>query len=222
MRCLMLFVLGLTACAAPRSEFHQAAVPPPMPAPAPSFPRPGFTPAGAGASHGGLPAPKAPGAERSPNKRALPPDNEPGLWAADPVRAFKADDPPDDGDDPAEDPSGDGLVVTNECRAELYQAAALAKVTALFDGLPEKQQKCVFARLFLFCSNAELKPLQRFPEHVTRMPRWILNDVPAINARAARYAKAACRDVPLSADALTVYGATVARFDDASLLPNLK
>lgn len=50
----------------------------------PSFPaNPALTPAGAGASHGGLAAPGKALAPPSPNKRLLPPTKEAGLWAAD-------------------------------------------------------------------------------------------------------------------------------------------
>lgn len=44
--------------------------------------QPTYTPAGAGASHGGLATPAA-AVPRSPNKRPLPPSRGVGLWAAD-------------------------------------------------------------------------------------------------------------------------------------------
>lgn len=49
----------------------------------PSYPTQVHAPAGAGASHGGLAAPRPAPVPDSPNKRLLPPTKEPGLWAAD-------------------------------------------------------------------------------------------------------------------------------------------
>lgn len=49
----------------------------------PSYPTQVHAPAGAGASHGGLAAPRPVPVPDSPNKRLLPPTKEHGLWAAD-------------------------------------------------------------------------------------------------------------------------------------------
>lgn len=219
MRRSALLALALAGCATSRPDFRQAGAV--TPAPAPSFPHPGFTPAGAGASHGSLATPQRP-VERSPNRRILPPSDKPGFWAADPVKAFKADDPPDDGDDPGEEPVGDGPTATNECREDIRRATEIAHVADRLKRLPDPQRECVLARLLLVCSNAELKPLVRFPEHVSRIGRWVHNDVPAINVRAGRHARAACRGVSLSLEALTVYNGAVERFDAATNLPRLK
>lgn len=78
---LLLFVVLLSSAA-----HAQAVRPAPSPGPLvqqpPSYPGATLTPAGAGASHGGLAAPEKV-LPRSPNKRLLPPTKEPGLWAAD-------------------------------------------------------------------------------------------------------------------------------------------
>lgn len=79
-------LLLLSACATQGGgSYRQAAAvqAAPTPQPAPSFPTPGFTPAGAGASHGMLPAPQRKLAPYSPNKRVLPASGEAGVWAAD-------------------------------------------------------------------------------------------------------------------------------------------
>ncbi|REG24011.1 hypothetical protein ATI61_11548 [Archangium gephyra] len=215
-----LLALALVGCAAPRSELRQATAT--VATPAPSFPQPGFIPAGAGASHGGLVPPQSRGVDRSPNRRDVPPSRTPGLWGADPVKAFKAEDPPRDDEDPEEGPRGDGPTASNECRHEMHDAAQTAKVAARFETLSTGQQECVTARLLLHCSNQELKLFRLFHEYVAHFARWVYNDIPAINVRAARYARDACKDVFLSLDALAVYRMTAEVFENTTTLPRIK
>lgn len=76
MRLAVLAALSLSACATTESYDYSGATPAP----------PAFTPAGAGAPTRGQPGTVGPDGKRlppSPNKRVLPPEARPGIWASD-------------------------------------------------------------------------------------------------------------------------------------------
>jgi hypothetical protein len=131
--------------------------PAPIVEPAPAFPAPSLTPAGAGASHGMLPAPQAE-VPRSPNKRVLPASSEPGLWAADgapraatPLRLFDVEIPY-----PGTATHPDAIAETEGCVATLARASD-ARARARLATMPLEQRSCLAAQALLHCAAEEVK-----------------------------------------------------------------
>ena len=113
------------------------------------------TPAGAGASHGGLPQ-SAEEVPRSPNKRLLPATKEAGLWAADGAPATKR--PPLILDvlmpTALESTDERGLRLAQQCAAKVE---AMLRHDPHFDPaalhLPFDERKCLAARLYVICAE---------------------------------------------------------------------
>lgn len=153
--------LLLTGCATSGTGpagFHQAAaLPTAAPAPVPQFPRPGYTPAGAGASPLGQPwQPPEAQVARSPNRRILPPTPEPGLWAADDVEAVRQR---SFNEMPAmisgvrlPSPKGESTVFTRRCAASMNAALAGIRLHETMARLHPDIRACVAARLFEYCT----------------------------------------------------------------------
>ena len=173
----------------------------PVVEPAPSFPTPGATPAGAGASHGMLPTTEQELAPRSPNRRMLPPMKEPGLWAADEVKASTEDRPaPDIAGIPLPQPSA----VARKCANVANKALQEAKNAALLAQLQEADRRCVAAQMFLYCAESAatqrpdvdyLPKLQRMDAadlERERLAKKYKDDV----AQGKKFAYESCREAP--------------------------
>lgn len=128
----------------------------------PSYPGATYTPVGAGASHGGLAAPR-PAVERSKNTRLVPPepDGAPGMWAADGDPALKASAdtfdwkildvtlPAPDVDDP-----GFGLIPAQICVSRLGDVLDTSwPINRAVVRLTWKQRACLFAGLYRWCAE---------------------------------------------------------------------
>lgn len=131
-----------------------------VPEPPPSFPMPGFTPAGAGASPIGQPwqAPETQ-VQRSPNKRVLPvdpTDPAPGLWAADEV-GMSAVTPPRiaEVELPVPDSDVNGLE-TQFCAFDMQRLLKREGQVAQMMALRPDDRRCVAALLYEYCWKSEL------------------------------------------------------------------
>ena len=155
--------------------FAQAVAPVPgAPAPTPAapvgFPAPSFLPAGAGAPVVGDPGQQAPPPlPRSPNTRVLPPTAEPGLWAADELRAVKRPGPASPDVDellrPEPSPGTPGLA---SCRERVRRAARDSGLEEVRRSLPGVNRECLTARLLLTCFYREQA---EFSERLRKTPR---------------------------------------------------
>lgn len=154
----VLFVLAAAVAHA------QAARPSPAPGPLivqqpPSYPPTTHTPPGAGASHGGLPAPATALTPNSPNKRLLPPTKEPGLWAADgaqatlamPYRIFDVEVPfpPDAYDALAKKQTG-------MCAEDLMDALLSSGLHDEVMSYPMDARRCMAAQSYRSCAGSVL------------------------------------------------------------------
>jgi hypothetical protein len=161
---LILFAAVLSACSAPTSYRQAAPAMVPMRPPAvrpvhsaPTFAQPRHTPAGAGASHGGLAAPgtSSAGVPRAEG-RILPTSDEPGLWAAEPPKASASywetiagvplPLPETANSKEAERPTYLCGMTMNDT---IKQVGVLDRIRAL----TEKNQRCLAARLYLHCAK---------------------------------------------------------------------
>lgn len=147
----------LTGCVTSKQgQYYQtAAVPTPLPATVPQFPRPSHTPAGAGASAIGQPW-QSPGPPRSPNRRILPPSPEPGLWAADEkedvTRAGQDDIPAAIAGVKLPSPRKGSTADTRRCAISMGKALAEANLYWAMNKLHPGARECVAARLFEYCA----------------------------------------------------------------------
>lgn len=116
--------------------------------------QPTYTPAGAGASHGGLATPAA-AVPRSPNKRLLPPTKEAGIWAADGAPSASAATMPPIfgialGLPEAVTPSAKQW--SNFCAATLGDTAKSTGTEALFASVHAQLRRCLASRAYLACA----------------------------------------------------------------------
>lgn len=139
-------LLALSGCAGGLQAFD-----------APGVPAPVFTPVGAGAPVLGQPGQhrSPPVLPPSPNKRILPLTREPGIWAADEIRAAKRDKL--DGIVGVAFPipsvmSPDGVDLVKLCEQTMSAALQKAKRTDKAKALPLGLRRCLVARLFQRCA----------------------------------------------------------------------
>lgn len=148
------------------SSHAQAVRPAPMPA-SPPVMTPGYfpgtpsqtvhTPSGAGLPTPGQPGSGAATLPRSPNKRVLPASAEPGLWAADTVKASAVQPPDVFGVDipfPSAATTDAERKWSIACGASMNEAAAKAGQRAVIDGMSLDDRKCLAARAYEFCASS--------------------------------------------------------------------
>lgn len=157
--------------------FAQAVAPVPgAPSPPPAapvgFPAPSLQPAGAGAPVVGQPGQQAPPPlPRSPNTRVLPPTAEPGLWAADELRAAKRPTQATPGVDELLRPQpSPGTPELASCRERVRQASRDSGLEDVRRSLPGVNRECLTARLLLECFFRERLEFSQSLEKTPRTP----------------------------------------------------
>lgn len=195
----------------------QAVAPVQAPAPAPSFPRPGFTPAGAGASHGSLAAPRQ-DVPRSPNTRMLPASAEPGLWAADEVKASSVEDdssarlggvlmPVPKGHDT---PEMRGLAA--KCVATMNDALRATYQTKRMESLSPYAQWCLAARLYKYCAANVNRLFTSLNQRGVAADPGVLERYEALEAVANRLVEISCSQTTMPKKADEIYQLATARW----------
>lgn len=176
---LLLFVL-LSGCAAAPSQYRQAVAMPapvtPPPAYTPGFApgtpgAPVYTPAGAGLPEVGQPGQRTEQVPRSPNQRVLPASAEPGVWAADDVRASRNEEPHEASDEWFSRKPQDEQPVTMRCRQELTRALQAAGLEEIRAHLPRTPRSCLNARLFMHCTAREANAFRKYSGALTATER---------------------------------------------------
>lgn len=176
-------VLLLSACAtAPVGAYNQAVMPSPVVAPpityvSPPGGIPGATPAGTGLGEPRSPDWNGREVPRSPNKRILPATKEPGLWAADTVKATANDAPTLYG---VAIPYPDNAVTTEDraavgaCVGTMNDAARETQQTAVIAAYPEDVRRCLAAHAYYHCASEMYSFWEKMKEKAVRYEADVL------------------------------------------------
>ena len=181
--------------------------------PAPQgFPRPSYLPAGAGGPVVGQPGQQvSPPLPRSPNTRVLPPTAEPGLWAADELRAAKRPSPvAPDVDELLRPQPGPGTPELASCRERVRRASRDSGLEEVRRSLPGVNRECLTARLLQECWWREHVEFTQRLERTPRTPEVAreLKRQAEEGERVLRWAERVCEGF-LSLPALEALHATV-------------
>jgi hypothetical protein len=187
----------------------QAMRPAPAPVPLiqqqpPSLPgNPVHTPAGAGASHGGLPGAQKATLPSSPNKRLLPPTKEAGLWAADGAKASLAP-PPVYGVELPYAPSAgnDEKRVTYACAATMSQATVATGANAASAAYPAYVRECLAFAALEHCADWMAQRHERMTKAGEHLDPDGMRALEAVKRYARALVEAACSDFSLADEQL--------------------